>query len=89
MLAYLKLQAVIGDANEFVELLALAATMVTPTKTIELARDPNDDRLIEAALAGEADAIMPGDQHVLTLRRVGQIRIMTHRDFRDFKLSGS
>jgi uncharacterized protein len=79
---------VIVDADEFVELLALAAIVVTPTTTVELARDPDDDRLVEAALAGEAEAIVTGDQDLLTLRRVGQIRIMTARDFLDSKLSG-
>jgi len=53
-----------------------------------LARDPDDDRLLEAALAGEAEAIVTGDLDLLTLRRVGQIRIMTARDFLDSKLSG-
>jgi uncharacterized protein len=60
VLAYPKLQAVIGDADEFVKLLALAAIVVTPTTTVELARDPDDDRLIEAALAGGAEAIVTG-----------------------------
>jgi uncharacterized protein len=40
VLAYPKLQAVIGDADELIELLALAAIMVTPTETVELVRDP-------------------------------------------------
>ena len=89
VLAYPKLQAVIGDADELVELLALAAILVTPTETVQIARDPDDDCLVEAALAGEAEAIVTGDQGLLTLRRVGQIRIMTARDFLDSKLSGS
>jgi uncharacterized protein len=88
VLAYPKLQAVIGDADEFVELLALAAIVVTPTMTVELARDPDDDRLIEAALAGEAEAIVTGDLDLLTLQRVGQIHIMNPRDFLESNLSG-
>lgn len=67
-----KLQAIIGDADEFLELLALAAVVVTPTTTVKLARDPDDDRLIEAALAGEAEAIVTGDQDLLTLQRVAR-----------------
>jgi predicted nucleic acid-binding protein len=46
---YPKLQAATGDADEIVDLLALAATVVTPTEAVAIARDPDDDRLIEAA----------------------------------------
>jgi uncharacterized protein len=81
VLAYPKLQAVIGDAEELIELLALAAIVVTPTETVELVRDPDDDRLIEAALAAHADAIVTGDQDLLTLERVDQTRILTPREF--------
>jgi putative PIN family toxin of toxin-antitoxin system len=81
VLNYPKLQAVIGDAGRLIELLALAAIVVTPTETVELARDPDDDRLIEAALAARADVIVTGDQDLLTLGRVDQIRILTPREF--------
>jgi putative PIN family toxin of toxin-antitoxin system len=81
VLAYPKLQAVIGDAEELIELLALAAIVVTPTETVELVRDPDDDRLIEAALAAHADVIVTGDQDLLTLERVDQTRILTPREF--------
>lgn len=49
MLAYPKLQAVIGDADEIVELVALAAIVVNPHRDGRIAREPDDDRLIEAA----------------------------------------
>jgi uncharacterized protein len=81
VLSYPKLQAVIGDADELIELLALAATVITPTETVELVRDPDDDRLIEAAQAAHADVIVTGGQVLLTLWRVDQIRILTPREF--------
>jgi uncharacterized protein len=83
VLAYPKLQAVIGDADELIELLALAAIVITPTETVELVRDPDDNRLIEAAQAGHADIIVTGDQDLLTLRHIGQISILTPREFLD------
>lgn len=52
---------------------ALAAIVVTPTNTVELVRDPDDDRLIEAALAAEADVIATGDQDLLTLERIDHL----------------
>lgn len=81
VLGYPKLQTVIGDAGELIELLALAAIVVTPTETVELVRDSDDDRLIEAALAAHADVIVTGDQDLLTLERVDQTRILTPREF--------
>ena len=81
VLAYPKLQAVIGDAGEFIKLLALAAIVVAPTETVELVQDPDDDRLIEAALAAHADVIVTGDQDLLTLGHVYQIQILTPRAF--------
>jgi uncharacterized protein len=61
VLSYPKLQAVVGDANELIKLLALTAIVVTPTETVELVRDSDDNRLIEAAQAGGADVIVTGD----------------------------
>lgn len=43
-----------------------------PTETVQIARDPDDNRLIEAALTGEAQAIVTGDQDLLTLQNVGR-----------------
>ncbi len=81
MSSYPKLQAVIGDADEFIRFLALAAVVVTPTETVAICRDPDDDRLIEAALAARADAIVTGDQDLLTLGDIAQIQILTPRKF--------
>ena len=81
VLAYPKLRAVIGDADEFIKLLALAAIVVTTTETVEIVRDPDDNRLIEAAQAGQADVMVTGDQDLLTLVNVGQISILTPREF--------
>jgi uncharacterized protein len=76
-----KLQAVIGDAAEVIKFLALAAVVVTPTETVAICRDPDDDRLIEAALAARADVIVTGDQDLLTLGDIAQIQILTPRKF--------
>jgi uncharacterized protein len=77
VLSYAKLQAVVGDADELIKLLALAAIVVTPTETVTISRDPDDDGLIEGALAANADVIVTGDQDLLTLGRIGQIQVLT------------
>jgi putative PIN family toxin of toxin-antitoxin system len=84
VLSYPKLQAVVGDADELIRLLALAAVVVTPTETVTISRDPDDDRLIEAALEADADIIVSGDQDLLTLGRVGHIEILTPREFLEY-----
>lgn len=81
VLGYPKLQPVIGDADKLIELLALTAIVITPTLTVELVRDRDDNRLIEAALAAHANVIVTGDQDLLTLERVDQITILTPREF--------
>ena len=81
VLNYPKLQEVVGDADELVKFLALAAVLVTPTETVTISRDPDDDRLIEAALAANADVIVTGDQDLLTLGSIGQIQVLTPREF--------
>jgi uncharacterized protein len=83
VLSYPKLRAVIGDADQLIKLLAIAAIVVSPTEMVAISRDPDDNRLIEAALAADTDVIVTGDQDLLTLGRVEQIRILTPRDFLD------
>jgi uncharacterized protein len=89
VLSFPKLQAVIGDADELVKFLALAAIVVTPTETVTISRDPDDDRLIEAALEADADVIVSGDQDLLTLGRIGHIQILTPREFLEYLPSGT
>ena len=83
VLNYPKLQEVVGDADELVKFFALAAVVVTPTETVTVSRDPDDDRLIEAALAANADVIVTGDQDLLTVERVDQIQVLTPREFNE------
>ena len=45
--------------------------------------DPDDDRVLEAAIAGRADYIVSGDKHLLTLGAYEGIRILTVRQFLD------
>lgn len=40
-----------------------------PTVTVDLVRDPDDNRLIEAAQAGGAEVIVTGDKDLLTRER--------------------
>lgn len=45
--------------------------------------DPDDDKFIDAALAGSASVIVSGDRHLLDLGTVDGIEIVTARQFLD------
>ena len=44
-------------------------------------RDPNDDKLLETALMGEADCIVTGDQDLLVMSPFRDIPILSPTDF--------
>jgi putative PIN family toxin of toxin-antitoxin system len=61
---------------EVVAQVARVAIVVRPEERVEvLLDDPDDDRVLEAAATGEADAIVSGDRHLLRLRSWNGIRI--------------
>ena len=44
-------------------------------------KDPEDDKFIRCALAGNVKFIIPGDQHLLALRSYKKIKIVSPADF--------
>ena len=44
-------------------------------------RDPDDDKLLETALMGEADCLVTGDRDLLAMSPFDGIPIMTPSDF--------
>lgn len=62
-------------------LLALRGERVHPTRTVQVCRDPEDNMLIETALAGNAEHIVTGDEDLLVLKKFETVRIVTPRAF--------
>ena len=60
----------------------LVAEVVAASDLAPVARDPDDDAVLAAAIAGEASAIVTGDRDLLVLGDHHGIRIVTPRDFR-------
>lgn len=59
----------VAMVDQAVAQVARLAIVVRPKKTlIEIAEDPDDDRVLEAALESGADSIVSGDGHLLRLR---------------------
>jgi uncharacterized protein len=60
------------------------ATVVEPTSSIaEIAIDPADNRVLEAAAAGEVASIVSGDRHLLALGAWRSVPIQSPADFLD------
>jgi putative PIN family toxin of toxin-antitoxin system len=65
----------------FLALIALRGRQVTPSRQVHVCRDPDDDRVIEAALAGDAGYVVTGDEDLLTLQQFEGLLFITPRDF--------
>lgn len=50
------------DIETFLAFIALRGRVVYPGRAISACRDPKDDRVLEAAVAGEADCLVTGDE---------------------------
>lgn len=55
------------DIEALLALIALRGQIVYPERAISVCRDPKDDMVLEAAVAGEADYIVTGDEDLLVL----------------------
>jgi putative PIN family toxin of toxin-antitoxin system len=60
---------------------SMGELVVPRTRVRAVANDPDDDRIIECALAANADFIVSGDRHLLRLRRYKSIVIVSPRQF--------
>lgn len=74
------------DAEELAHVavfLSAMATPVKPVKRLNILRDAPDNRILECALAGRADAIVTGDHALLALGEFRGVRVMSLRDYLD------
>jgi len=70
-------------AAALIRTLSSLAEVVHPTKRLHLVTANDDDnRILECAVAGEADVLVTGDRtHLLPLKSVGKARIVSPADF--------
>lgn len=65
------------DIRDFAELLTERGIAVEPQMRLNIVKeDPDDNRFLECAVAGEADFIVSGDSHLLNLREYKGIKIL-------------
>lgn len=72
--------AVLDTLNELSQLWELVPDGALPSLR-HVAADPADDRVLECAVAAQADYIVSGDKHLLNLRNFGKIPILAPADF--------
>lgn len=57
------------------------AVVVAPKRRLRVVKDDPDNRILECAVAGRAEAVVTGDKALLTLKRYEKIRILTLREY--------
>jgi putative PIN family toxin of toxin-antitoxin system len=69
------------DITALVNLIRLRGELVNPLRPVAACRDPRDDKFLEAALAGNADAIVSGDADLPVLNPFEKIPILRPAEF--------
>jgi putative PIN family toxin of toxin-antitoxin system len=73
-----------SEIQREVETVRYFAEFVDPDEDVEaVERDPDDDKFLEAAVAGNVDYVVSGDQHLLELDDFRGIGIVDPRTFLD------
>ena len=57
------------------------ALLVTPSQTVTVCRDPDDNKFIECAMEGKCLYIVSGDNDLLDLRSYADVEIVTVAEF--------
>ena len=72
------------DAEELAHVavfLSDLALTVNPRRRLRVVKDEPDNRILECALAGHAEAIVTGDHALLAIRAYGGVRILSLGDY--------
>ncbi len=82
VLSYQKLGFTREQAERFVALLIKVAAFVEPKEKVNvIENDPDDNRILEAAMAGNVDYIVTGDSDLLNLKVFDGVKIVTPKEF--------
>ena len=69
------------DITEVSIWLAIHARVVSPPETLHILADEPDNRILECALAADADLIVTGDRAMLALESIRNTRIVSLADY--------
>lgn len=72
-----KFQFPTEDTHAFLKIIALSARIVeSKSRLAVVSADPDDNKIIECAVSGQADYIISGDKDLLDLKKYQQIGIL-------------
>jgi len=72
------------EIDDFAALLLDRADFVIPLESLNVVQDdPTDNKFLEAAVAGNANLIVSGDEHLLEIKSFRNISIIKPRRFVD------
>ena len=81
-LEYPKFQFTEEQKNRFKSLILEIAKFIKPVEKIDtIKNDPDDNMVLEAAVAGNVDYIVTGDSDLLELKEFRGIKIITAKEF--------
>lgn len=66
-----------SEIQSFITVLRTYADLVEPSQELSVVRDEEDNRILEAAIAGEADYIVTVDDDLLSLENYGGVQIVS------------
>ncbi len=76
------------EVDEFISALLEISHVVQPEKIpVYVLEDPDDDKIIAAAIAGKAHYLVSGDRHLLKLKQIKGIAILSPAEFLKFVLN--
>jgi uncharacterized protein len=71
----------VEDRRNYITLIRRSALWIEILRPIQACRDPKDDKILETAVNGNADAIITGDKDLLVLHPFLGIPIISPADF--------
>jgi len=80
-LAYPKLGFPHATQTGILEFVLAYSDVYDPVERISAASDPDDNRFIECSAAAHARIIITGDKRFLSLKRHGNVRVLSPEDF--------
>jgi putative PIN family toxin of toxin-antitoxin system len=66
----------------FKALISEIATLIKTSRKLDIVKeDPSDNRILECALVADVDFVISGDEHLLSIGRLGRTKIVLASDF--------
>lgn len=71
-----------GQIITTIKIISNSVTLVSPKQKLEVIKaDKSDNKIIEAAVAADADMIITGDNHLLRIKKFKDIKIVSPSHF--------